>query len=503
MLSTGVMACLLGGIVVLTLGLSTTWLVLLFLAGVTCIVVVWSGEIANTLLYGLVLTAPIAITKAISARGGVYAPGLELSLVDVFLGCLLVVWLVDLVMSQKPVRTPPPGAGVVLAIFGWAWVSGLFAEDQVAGVLAAINQTKFLLEFIVLYNVVTTMRVLRRVLIAAGLGLALNLVMMTAQIAAGSPLAMQGAKASNSGIELVYAAAEGVRAFRPSAFLLHPNSFADYLVIVLPVPIVLVLLGHRRVGFGWWAASLILAAAGILGLILTMSRGGWISFAAAMLFTVTVGLQRQLLPARRVVGAVALGCVALVLVVAEYPAVIYRITMDDDRSTETRLVMMDQAALIIRDNALLGVGLANYTRASHRYTPKSFAPLPQSYQDTIRAGVVHNGYLLLWAERGIIGLLLHLSVFATALFNFLRIRHWWDQHLHAVALGLLAGVVGQGTFYLFDHFYLDLRPGVFWLLLGLVASVMNIHAYQARLLTAGIEDRKSAAGRAASCGLAA
>src|SRR5262249_53485990 len=83
-------------------------------------------------------------------------------------------------------------------------------------------------------------------------------------------------------------------------------------------------------------------------------------------------------------------------------------------------------------------------------------------------------------ERGIIGLLLHLSVMATALFHFLRIRLWRDERLHAVALGLLAGVVGQATFYLFDHFYLDLRPGVFWLLLGLVASVLNIQAYQTR-----------------------
>lgn len=475
-------ACCVSVGLVLTYGLSPAWLVLCALGAVTAVVIAWSGELTETLLYGLVATAPIAITKSILARGGVYRPGLELSLVDVFLACLLLVWVVDLVMLRKRVHMPPPGVGVVIAIFAWAWVSALTAEDKVAGVLAAVNQTKFLAEFVVLYNVVTTPRVLRRVLIAAGAGLTLNLLMAAAQTVTGSSLAVQGVKGSSAAsVELVYAAVDGMRAFRPSAFVLHPNAFADYLVIVLPVPILLVLLGRRRVGGAWWWSSLVLAAGGALALLVTLSRGGWISLAAAMTFALVVGVYRGVVPIRRVAVAGGVATLALALVVMAYPAVIYRVTQSDNRSTETRLVMMDQAALIIRDNAWLGVGLANYTRASQRYTPKSFAPLSPVYQDLIRAGVVHNGYLLLWAERGIIGLLLHLSVFATALLRFSRVREWRDPILHAVALGLLAGVVGQGTFYLFDHFWLDLRPGVFWLLLGLVASILKMQTHQSRL----------------------
>lgn len=467
---------------VLTNGLSPTWAVLLVIAALTAVAIIWSGELTVSLFTGVVLTAPIALTKSVFARGGVYAPGLELSVADIFLVALLGVWSVGLLLRRQRIRMPPPGVGIVLAIFGWAWVSGLMAEDRAAGVLAAINQTKFLLEFVVVYNLVTTPAILRRTLMAAAIGLVLNLGMVAAQTLTGSPLAMQGAKASTIGLELVYAGADGARAFRPSGFLLHPNPFADYLVIVLPLLLVLTLLKTSELPARWRWVCGTLACGGTLALILTLSRGGWISFAAALTFALGVGVQRRLIPVGRVALVGAAGAIALALIVLVQPAVVYRLTKDDDRSTQTRLVMMDQAALIIRDQPILGVGLANYTRASQRYTPASFAPLPLGYQDTIRAGVVHNGYLLLWAERGLIGLLLHLSVFVTALWRFWRLRTWSDPVLHGVALGLLAGVVGQGVFYLFDHFYLDLRPGVFWLLIGLVAAVLHMQGRQPRVV---------------------
>lgn len=469
-------------VTVLANGLSPTWAVLFVLAGGTAAAIVWSGNVTMALFSGLVVTAPIAITKSISARGGVYAPGLELSVADVFLVALLAVWGIDLLLRRRRVRMPPPGVGVVLAIFAWAWVSALMAEDRIAGVLAAINQTKFLLEFVVVYNLVTTPAILRRTLVAGGIGLALNLGMVAAQTMTGSVLALQGAKASNVGVELVYATADGARAFRPSGFLLHPNPFADYLVIVLPLLLVLTLLRDSALPNRWRWVSCSLACGGALALILTLSRGGWISCAVALGFALTIAVRRQLIPLRRVALLGALGATAIGAVVLVHPAIVYRLTMDDDRSTQTRLVMIDQAALIIRDQPLFGVGLANYTRASHRYTPASFAPLPVGYQDTIRAGIVHNGYLLLWAERGLVGLLLHVSVFVTSLFRFWQLRTWSDPALHAVALGLLAGVVGQGVFYLFDHFYLDLRPGVFWLLVGLVAAALHLHAWPPRVL---------------------
>lgn len=469
-----------GGTVLLT-GLSPTWAVLVVAAAATAAGIVWSGNVTVALLSGLVVTAPVAITKSISARGGVYAPGLELSVADVFLVALLGAWSVDLLLRRRRVRMPPPGVGVVLAIFAWAWVSALMAEDRIAGVLAAINQTKFLLEFVVVYNLVTTPAILRRTLVAGGIGLVLNLAMVVAQTVTGSVLAVQGAKASHLGVELVYATADGARAFRPSGFLLHPNPFADYLVIVLPLLFVFTLMSGTALPGRWRWASGGLACGGTLALILTLSRGGWVSFAVALGFALTSAVRRRLIPTRRIVLMGAAGAIGVVAVVLVQPAIVYRLTMDDDRSTQTRLVMMDQAALIIRDQPLFGVGLANYTRASHRYTPASFAPLPVGYQDTIRAGVVHNGYLLLWAERGLVGLLLHLSVFITALFRFWRLRTWADPALHAVALGLLAGVVGQGVFYVFDHFYLDLRPGVFWLLVALVAAALHMHAWPPRV----------------------
>src|SRR5262249_3819173 len=162
----------------------------------------------------------------------------------------------------------------------------------------------------VIYRMATTPRIVRTVLASAGAGLFVNLLMVAAQMATQSPLALQGAKAS-AGAQ-IYSAIEGMQTFRPSGFLLHPNPFSAYLVMLLPLPIILAAYGRDGLGARIWWASLMLAAGGTLALLLTLSRGGWLSFVAATGFALIVGVRRGLLPARRIFATAALAAFLVV-----------------------------------------------------------------------------------------------------------------------------------------------------------------------------------------------
>ena len=135
---------------------------------------------------------------------------------------------------------------------------------------------------------------------------------------------------------------------------------------------------------------------------------------------------------------------------------------------------MDQALLIIKRNPVLGVGLGGYNRAAQNNIPESFSTLSVWFQDELLKGVVHNKYLLVASEQGLIGLGLLLYL----LWRYFRLgiikRHWARPVHFALALGLSGALAGQLVFFLFDHFYADIRISLLWLFLGLYHALVKM-----------------------------
>lgn len=480
LLTAGV-SVLLGLVLLVMSGVSGMWLVLVCLALATAAVVSLSGHPIRTLLCFYVLAAPVAISKAVATGAGVYAPALEITVSDLFLGAIVLLWLAERALGGGEqggrMRGRPVGMLVVLAFFGWAWVSALHASVLSHGLLAAINLSKYLVVFLVISQLVRTAEDLRWVLAAAAAGLLLQAAVAGLQFATGSMLVMQGMKTSSSatmGYNLSYGG--GVEAFRPSGLLQHPVFFASYLVILLPTPLALMLAGPRRLGRFVWACSAVVAIAGTAALVLTLSRGGWIAYAVAAGFLLIAGVRLRLITRTHIVAAAVLGVLAILVTVAVYPQVIHRITGSDQRSAQSRLLMMEQAWSIIKRSPVLGVGMASYVDAASEVRPASYAILDPAFRRTLSSGVVHNGYLVFWAERGIVGLVTALALFGWYVRAFFRTREWRDPVWQLVGLGVVSGLVGQMAMYMFDHGYLDSRPGVLWLVFGLLAAILRMQS---------------------------
>ncbi|MGV3707476.1 MAG: O-antigen ligase family protein [Gemmatimonas sp.] len=463
----------------------------LMLAGLT--VLLQLRDITLGILCALVLVAPIAVSKALALGAGVYAPALELTLADVCLIALVPFWVTSKATRGQSLFSGLRAWPAVSLFFLWAWVSALHADVPAHGVLAAINLSKSLLVFLVVSDLVNTPQRMRWVLIAAAVGLALQATMAGAQFVTKSLILLPGMKTSESatmGISMRYVGGgQSVSAFRPFGLSQHPVFLATYLVMVLPVVLAVVLAGKKAFGSTAWRVSIALLLAGGCSLVVTLSRGGWIAFALAALFIFVAGVRYGVVRRVQLVAAGALAVFAAMATLVVYPTVYYRLTQSDDRSSESRWLMIKQAGSIIQESPVIGVGLATYTREAKRVMPPAFSAYSAEFRKTIASGVVHNAYLVFWAERGLVGLISVFLVFGTFFRRARRVVEWQTPAERALALGLAGGLFGQLAMYNFDHAYLDSRPGILWVLFALFAALLQLQRRPQR--AAGVQSSAS------------
>jgi O-antigen ligase len=201
-------------------------------------------------------------------------------------------------------------------------------------------------------------------------------------------------------------------------------------------------LGNR-----WLAASAIVSSFGVL---LTYTRSAWLGWVAAALVLLVMKKPR----------AVAWAVPAALIAVSFAPTPFFaRLISSFDvkqSSNLDRIRMVEAGVEIIKDYPLLGVGPANIKEVYPLYR-KHDAP-------RFRIPHLHNNFVQLWAERGILALVAYLMLLALFLSMCWRRREtpFGDAGI-AVAVALTAAG-------LFEFNWGDTE--VFWLLLDVIAMVV-------------------------------
>lgn len=456
--------------------LSVTWLGLLSITLTFLCGSIWFRNIKDVLFFGLIFTSSINLSKALIVEGGVYTPGLSIILYDIFLLPLLAFWLVEKKVFLKKAIFWSKLHTLPLLFLLWMWVTVLIAHDKQAAILMCVNQTKYFVMFVLLADYITSSRHLKLFLYAFALGLCAHFMIALLETLAGGMVFVQGAKTTTTGTRLVFEGAGGVHAFRPSGLAGHPNALADMLVFFMPILLGLFVAGRSASNALIHLISIVLLAVCGVFLLLTLSRAGWISTTCASIFLIYLAYRSGALSPQVISTLAALAVAAVMVAVLVFPTIYLRITESDQRSGESRIAMMHQAALIIKRNPVVGVGVAGYNRAARNNIPEFFSNLSIYFQKDLLKGVVHNKYLLVMAETGIIGIVLFIAM----LFRFCRIpwhiRYWPDRTYYFLTLGLVAGIFGQVVFYLFDHFYADSRIAVLYLYFGVLAAALKLRA---------------------------
>ncbi len=404
------------------------------------------------------------------------APGLFLTSVDVMLIFLYGAWLLEGTLFrdlQEGLKRPMFFVPVVapLAVLP----SFLTAESLTLAVAELFRMVCMLALFLYVGMRVETRREIV-VLFAALCAIAFIQAGIAAlQWRAGSTL---GLVALVQGTELVARIADTSETPRPSGTIVHPVFFGALMAQILLLGLSLGLGSRHAVRFLGLGA----AGAALTAVLFAQSR-------AALLALAIVGGLLFLWYVWR--GRVSGRALLLTAVALAACAVIFRGYLMDrfltnvgtdhfELEVESRLELNQMALVVIRDAPVIGVGLNNFETVLRRY---------DAYGLIFADNPVHNLYLLVMAETGIVGLLAMCAAFLALVAGALRLARARDPLLASFGVGALAIY----AFFLIEEMTVfSLRQEVpqlaFWIISGLVAAGLRITEHD----EAGLDPRGAA-----------
>lgn len=243
----------------------------------------------------------------------------------------------------------------------------------------------------------------------------------------------------------------------------HPNVLGGYLSISLTIMIFYFLfikfISHRCYydiyhSIKERALFFLSSALGIISLFLTFSRSSWFVFLSGLLLVVILF--------RKHIGRKAFW-ISLVLLLFVLSSLLFSVSKvfvnDTSLSVSRRLELTTASFSMFKDFPLSGVGLNNFTVRLEDY--KFIAGVTRFIQP------VHNIYLLILSESGLLGLTGFLILISAAL------RAAYLPRKSRPGKVILVSLLQVMLLGLFDHYLLTLEQGlfIFWILLGMAFSL--------------------------------
>jgi len=172
----------------------------------------------------------------------------------------------------------------------------------------------------------------------------------------------------------------------------YPNAFALFITPLLAYSLPIVFSGDKKNKHLKW-----LLLIGLFGLLVSLSRGGWIGFISAIFVFALVSAKKDLW---KKLGVVA---VLVIIVFSVVPNLRYRVLLPfkGEKSTVSRFSLWETADKMISSSPILGKGLNGFATDFNFYnTDPGLAPLDYP----------HNIFLNFWVETGLLGLISFLGL---------------------------------------------------------------------------------------------
>ena len=471
---------LMGAVILLIGGLPYKW-VFAIVATAVCLplLVVAIGSLQKALVAILIFSLSIGmdVHLGFSDKYATLQSGVPISLTSLLLLCLYTHWLFNLRRGARSIRLFPwvtiPFGVLVL----WSGLSFLVAAKP-SYVLSRFPRAleAFFIYFYVA-NSLKSEKDIHFLIKCLAVTLALTGMLVLCQYFVGDSYNLQFLGGRELQLEPSYYA---LKISRASGFLGHANSLAFFLGGLLPLLLVC------AVGIDMLRMRLLCLlsfALGLMALVLTYSRGGWLAFIFALVLIGGFLMTRQVRKnfGGAFVRVVFLALAAAFLILPFAPTIVTRLTKDDHGAAYSRIPMAQTALNVARHNWVTGVGLGNYKIAVWDYDPDP-ALKPDGSTEP-----VHNIYLHTAAELGVPALALFIWILVAFFGGGIHALRTANKTTALFAVGVIAGLGGQclhGMFELgtFGHprfVYLSFMGGL------LVALGQSVKQKRPPLLTEG------------------
>lgn len=422
----------------------------------TAAAVVAFGGVRRVVLAAIVLDTTLQVDTYLGYRADVgdlgAVGGLNASLTTLGLAALYGLWLAEAL--ARPRAAPRPRWAAAWA--GAAYVAAIAIASPFATDLAlAFFELWLLLQMLLLFVVLTAGPPRRDdLLFVVAVLLASVVVQGAVTVVSGVTHATFDVAGVSNAVDASY---RNGAVWRTGGTIGSPNAAAGFFAMLLP-PAAAIVLTQRRSWLTWLATSSLVV--GLAGLVVTRSRGGWAATALA-LGIVLVGLAAERALSARTVRRLVLG--ALAVAPLAVPLVGARLTSDDAGAAASRGPLNAIALRMVADHPVVGVGPNHFALELPRYATAEFA---REWLYT-----VHNKYLLVWAESGVLGLAAFLAFVGVGLRRAATAFRRSDGLTATLALGFGAALVGQLVHMSVDVF--NGRPNVqlLWIVVALVTCL--------------------------------
>ena len=367
--------------------------------------------------------------------------------------------------------------GKTKKIFDWTWfmiaglelfifVSIFFAANKG---LAIIDYGRFVLAIFIFWlaseKLGSWMKILGSLLLSAFLQAGIGIWQFINQISPAQKwLGMAEHNPINAGVSVVEAlGSDGnwERWLRAYGSLDHPNVLGGFLGMSVLLLIFIMIHKNQKNKFldnNIYSAYIILVTV-FIGLLMSYSKAAWMAvvFGVAGMLLASI-VKKDLFAQKKILEVVLIFGVIFFVFYGQFDNLILARAQGNTRlekkSNQERVEYLKYSKDIINKNWLVGVGIGNYTNKLAENIPNKESWFYQP---------VHNVFLLVWAEAGIVGLIFFIAIMQS-IFSKLWQR---AKIINVYKIFLLLPLL---VLMLADHWLWSLHFGVYfyWLILGVV-----------------------------------
>lgn len=252
---------------------------------------------------------------------------------------------------------------------------------------------------------------------------------------------------------------------RVMSFFDNPNTFAEVLILLLPLVLALILVARHLWSKAFFAVVFLVGTAALL---MTYSRASWVGIACAMVVLVFLW-KPKLIP------AFVLLCIAAIPVMPDSIwNRILTIANPNDTSTASRFPLYEAAINVVETSPVTGAGLGTHA-------VQQFIRDMNLYHGRAPYVHAHNFYLEVWVEAGLLGIVGFVS---SMLWNIKRaahtVRHCGTSAARTITAAAAAAMCGSMVCGLADYLWNYPRVMcIFWFVFAIVLAGVKLCRTQA------------------------